>query len=287
MKPTGNTGFENVRVRFLALVWIILPFYALGINFLPLGYLGPFEWYWSDLIYVYYNHVFFAAALFLTIRFGVNVNIKSVLGRPITRSEYVAGFELTAFLIFLSIASAFALFLPLSYWIPRFVEYWYINVSYLVYFDLDSYPLIPNILSLLSLCVVAPIIEEFAFRGIILHRWAHVYGLRFAILASSLLFAIVHPDPVGAFFFGIGMCVLYLKTQSLVLPIVCHGLNNFVVWLWELGYRIHVGPEYVYTLQDFQGEWYIGAICALVAGVWLVFYFRRPRSEVPWRLPVT
>ncbi len=287
MKPTNNTGFENVRVRYVALVWIILPFYSLGINLLPLGYLGPVDWYWSELIYVYYNHAFFAVTLLLIVRFGGNVKIKSVLGRPATRGEYLAGFKLTAFLMFLSIAAVYASFFPLSYLIPRFVEWWYINISDLIYFELDVYPFVPNILSILSLCVVGPILEEVAFRGIILHRWAHTYGLKSAILASSLLFAIVHPDPIGAFFFGIGMSVLYLKTQSLVLPIVCHGLNNFVVWLWELGYRIRVGPEYVYTLQDFQDEWYIGLICAVVVAVWIVFYFRRRRSEIPWKLPVT
>lgn len=287
MKPTDNSGFENVRVRYLALVWIILPFYSLGINFLPLGYLGPVDRFWWDLIYIYYNYAFFSVTLFLTVRFGGNVKIKSVFGRSATRGEYLAGFELTAFLIFLSMATAYALFLPLSYLIPSFVEWWYINISDLIYFNLDVYPFVPNVLSLLSLCVVGPILEEVAFRGVILHRWARTYGLKSAILASSLLFGIVHPDPVGAFFFGIGMSVLYLKTQSLVLPIVCHGLNNFVVWLWELGYRIGVGPEHVYTLQDFQDESYIGLISAVVAAVWIGFYFWRPRSKVPWKLPVT
>ncbi len=287
MKPTDITGLENIRVRYLALVWLILSFYSLGISLLPLGYLGPMDWYWWDLVYLYYNHAFFALALLMTVSFGGNLKIRSVLGRPATRSEYVSGIELTAFLMFLSMATAYALFLPLSFLTPRFVEWWYINVSDLIYFNSENYPFVPNLLSLLSLCVVVPILEEFAFRGIILHRWAHTYGLKSAILVSSLLFGIVHSDPIGASCFGLGMCVLYVKTQSLVLPIICHSLNNFVAWLFELGYVIHLGPEHVYTLQDFQKGWYIGFVCAVVAAVWMVIYFRRRRSEVPWKLPVT
>jgi membrane protease YdiL (CAAX protease family) len=53
-----------------------------------------------------------------------------------------------------------------------------------------------------------------------------------AILASSALFAAVHahvwPSPVPLFLLAIGLSYLYLRTRSLIGPIVVHGLFNSV-----------------------------------------------------------
>ncbi|MEM8684412.1 MAG: CPBP family intramembrane glutamic endopeptidase, partial [Pseudomonadota bacterium] len=174
---------------------------------------------------------------------------------------------------------------PLSHVIPDFVTYWFIDLPPLIYFDFGSYPVAPNLLNLLSLCVLAPVIEEIAFRGIILHRWAHKYGLRSAVLWSSLIFGVVHPDFLGAFTFGVGMCVLYLRTQSLLLPIICHGVYNLAVWLIEVGYILKDGPEYLYTLEQFQNEWPIGLTAGLIAVIWALLYLRWSTSSRTWELP--
>jgi membrane protease YdiL (CAAX protease family) len=287
MSPTDGSGFDKVRVRYIAIVWLLLRFYTPLISFLPLGYLGPMTWYWWDLVYIFYGHAFFALTLFIVCRLDAKVRFRRIFGRPATRSEYRAGFEMTAFLLVLSIAAEYASLFPLSYWVPEIIEWWYINLADLIIFDLGTYPFFANAFSLLSLCVFGPVLEEFAFRGVILHRWARVYSLKSAVLGSSVLFAVIHPDPLGAFFFGIGMSILYLKTQSLILPIVCHGMYNLVVWFIELGYLINLGPEYIYTLQQFQDEWPVGVICAIAALVWIVLYLRRPKDEIPWKLPVT
>lgn len=133
--------------------------------------------------------------------------------------------------------------------------------------------------------VIAPILEEFVFRGLLLHRWHKKWGLTYAVLLSSMLFGVVHPDPIGAIAFGMAMCVLYLRTQSLWIPIICHASNNFVVWLIQAGWLSYYGPEHIYTLQEFQDEWHFGLITIIITVLWFHFYLGKPKSYRTWCLP--
>lgn len=286
MPTTRVSAFGRVRGRYLVITWILLVFYTPAVELIlgEIGYSWP--WYWWDLAYIYEGHAIFAVALAATLYFG-GVSFKEILGRDATAADYVSGIKLTAYIFIFSTAAAYALFVPLSYVVPRFVEYWYIDLPDLIYFDSGRFPLLPNLLNLFALCVITPALEEFAFRGLLLHRWAEKYGLRTAIISSSALFSILHPDPIGAFVFGVGMCILYLKTQSLILPITCHALNNFAVWLIELGYVVVEGPEYDYTLERFLAEWYVGVAAGAVCLVWSIVYLRGEKSAIEWKLPVT
>ena len=77
------------------------------------------------------------------------------------------------------------------------------------------------------LVVMAPIVEELLFRGVLLQRWAVRWGIRPAILLSSLVFGSCHTsNPLGFTLFGLVMALLYVSTRSLLIPIVCHMLNN-------------------------------------------------------------
>ncbi len=80
--------------------------------------------------------------------------------------------------------------------------------------------------TLLTLVILAPIVEEFVFRGVFLTRFAAKTSMWGGILISSLLFGVLHLDFVGAFLFGIIASLLYLRTGNLLLPILFHMLNN-------------------------------------------------------------
>src|SRR5262249_9187312 len=81
---------------------------------------------------------------------------------------------------------------------------------------------------ILTIIVLGPIVEEILFRGILLSRWSSKWGMRKAALISALAFAIAHADVLGAFFFGLCFTILYLRTQTLLIPIVAHVLNNTI-----------------------------------------------------------
>jgi membrane protease YdiL (CAAX protease family) len=245
-------------------------------------------WYWWFVTYTWLYHLALASILVVL---GVvwRLPARACLGRLPKRSEVVDGLQLTAFVFLVSLVAAYLVFYPISLVAPEVVQRWYIESSQLIYFDFDrgSYPVLPNLLEVLSLCVAAPVLEEITFRGIILPRWSKKWGIAAGMIASSTVFALPHIDPVGAFVFGLAMCVLYLKTQSLMLPILCHATHNFVVWFIEAVYAVSNGPEHFYTLEEFRAGWPWAAGAAMIAAVWMLYYLRRPKNDVPWSLPVS
>lgn len=87
---------------------------------------------------------------------------------------------------------------------------------------------IANFILALAVCIIAPITEEFIFRGVLL-RFFSCKGEKFAIIMSSFLFALIHgnlPQGIGAFFIGIVFGIIALKTKSIVIPIIGHVFNN-------------------------------------------------------------
>ena len=82
--------------------------------------------------------------------------------------------------------------------------------------------------------VAAPLIEEPLFRGFVCRTMLGFWSRRQAIVASALLFAIVHPGtsfpPV--FLLGLVTAALYVRTRSLLPGIVLHALYNLGVLLW-------------------------------------------------------
>ncbi len=285
METPTESSLENVRVRYMVAAWLLILFYLPGADLIVAKVPSNAPWYWWDVAYVLYGQTLFSIAVVLTVIFPRRVPLSAVVGRKPTLQEVRSGLIFSLFLFFVAWAAAYMVFFPLSYLAPDFVTYWLIDLPPLIYFDFGSYPVLPNLLNLISLCVIAPVVEEFAFRGILLHRWAHKFGLRSAVLWSSLIFGIVHPDFLGAFAFGVGMCALYLRTQSLLLPIICHGVYNFAVWLLEVGYIVKDGPEYIYTLEQFQSDWSLGLIAGLIVITWVWFYVRKPASNATWKLP--
>lgn len=80
--------------------------------------------------------------------------------------------------------------------------------------------------TIFTIAVLAPVAEEFMFRGLLLKRLAHKTSMWSGIIISSFLFGILHADIIGAFLFGIVASLLYLRTGNLLIPILMHMLNN-------------------------------------------------------------
>ncbi len=210
----------------------------------------------------------------------------AVIGKELSTSEILPALKLTAFLFIFSIAAAYALFIPLSYVVPNYVYWWYLNIPSSIYYDSGTFPASANTLSFILLVGIAPIVEEILFRGLLLRRWIEKWGVARAIILSSIIFSALHADPIGAFAFGVGMCILYLRTQSLYVPIVCHVVNNLVCWLIEAGYFFWYGPDYEYTIEALRGEWYVGFICGLIVLIWAAVFLKSPVHTRNWKLPV-
>lgn len=89
---------------------------------------------------------------------------------------------------------------------------------------------------LLVLFAIGPgIAEEILFRGLILRSVAGVSGSAWALLSSSLLFSLAHPDlaqSVAAAVLGLYLGAIALKGDSIRACVVCHIANNVAALLW-------------------------------------------------------
>ena len=103
----------------------------------------------------------------------------------------------------------------------------------------------PLILFLLfiSLAVCAPLFEELIFRGYILDSLRGVYSDGFAILASGLMFGLMHYSIFGPLLLWISQAIggvlyawLRIRTDSIWPSIVCHSLWNGTIFFIEFIY---------------------------------------------------
>jgi membrane protease YdiL (CAAX protease family) len=86
------------------------------------------------------------------------------------------------------------------------------------------------VLLFLLVCVIAPVIEELLFRGLLFRALEKRYGLLVGALAAGLVFGGMHPQlPFGfppLFVLGVGLCYVYRISGSIVPGILIHAMNN-------------------------------------------------------------
>jgi membrane protease YdiL (CAAX protease family) len=85
--------------------------------------------------------------------------------------------------------------------------------------------------------VIAPLLEELIFRGVILDGLLRRYGPLTAILVSSVIFGLAHLNPwqfVTAFVLGCFMGWVYLRSGSLAGCVLIHMSANFSGYLLRL-----------------------------------------------------
>lgn len=117
--------------------------------------------------------------------------------------------------------------------------------------------------------------EELLFRGYIQTRLRRRWGPGWAIFCTSLMFGVMHFDPVqGTFAMGVGLFLGYLteRTGSLWPAIVCHTVNNMVSTL-EVGLG---GPEIEGALANA-----ITVVASILVVALSVAYLRRRVRPAP------
>src|SRR5919108_614815 len=94
--------------------------------------------------------------------------------------------------------------------------------------------------------VVAPVAEEFFFRGFFFAALRNWRGLWPAAIGTGVVFGAIHGSSSDAAFllplafFGVSLCLIYAKTNSLYPCIALHCANNSVAfgttqdWTWQI-----------------------------------------------------
>ena len=87
----------------------------------------------------------------------------------------------------------------------------------------------PIVLQILSTVILAPIMEEILFRGIVLPRFAKAMPLPLAVITSSLVFGVMHGQLVWivyATFLGLVMSAIALREKSTKASMLFHMVFN-------------------------------------------------------------
>ncbi len=87
----------------------------------------------------------------------------------------------------------------------------------------------------LTLCVIAPVLEEIVYRGLVYRRFCEKGSKAAAAVWSALIFGLLHFNLVQCLYaFAAGLLLAYIvgKTGSLVTAMAAHGTMNLVSVLW-------------------------------------------------------
>lgn len=86
-----------------------------------------------------------------------------------------------------------------------------------------------KIYTFLLIVIAAPIVEEFLFRGILLHNRIQKSGVFWGVLFTSFIFGMLHPLTfASSFVAGLFFSYLYLYYRNIWIPILAHALMNCI-----------------------------------------------------------
>jgi|TARA_B110000240_G_C13374458_1_gene399683 membrane protease YdiL (CAAX protease family) len=100
----------------------------------------------------------------------------------------------------------------------------------------------------MGLILLAPILEEIIFRGIVLKGFLINYNPKKAILLSAIVFGIVHMEPtqvINAFIIGLFFGWIYYKTKSILITMILHFIANSSVFIQSILYYKYADPNTV------------------------------------------
>ncbi|MFV0553990.1 MAG: lysostaphin resistance A-like protein [Mangrovibacterium sp.] len=126
---------------------------------------------------------------------------------------------------------------------------------------------------LVRVAVIAPIVEELIFRGVIMHGLMRNYPKIVAIFFSGLLFALFHLNPwqfSATFCLGCLMGWLMIITRNIIACIAGHALNNLIVLLY-MHYYQQIQSWRFFTMSE-NTQLYI-AIATALFGLLLLAVF--------------
>lgn len=224
----------------------------------------------------------FAILMYYVFRTGLMGQLSAAIGPVPSRSEAKNYALLSIPLIAISIFGLYFLYLPLSYSSPDFVSWWVLDQPPMIWWNADAYYITASIVNAFLIIILAPILEELIFRGFLLNRWKEKYGSAKAIVLSSLIFGLLHVEILGGVVFGALLCLIYLKTKSLIGPIIVHMTNNAIAVLWVVCEGMLTGEiAYTTTMEEFHSEWWWAVICAVIGIPWLYNYTKNLLESFP------
>lgn len=253
------TVLKNFKVRYFLLFFVICSFVSIFFTMSLIEVTGIGEWVTLALSLCCLVYV-----LYQTKKLKIRYNEQSVK-EAMTKGRWGRFLSLTAFMqisaVALSTLSLSLLFLLFEEQIRNLLFLFPITEV------VPNMPLIVYVLFFINVCILAPIWEELFFRGVLLRRFTLKWSPQKSIIISSLLFGVIHINPLNMIFaFGLG-CLLgyvYLKTKSIVVPMLLHSFSNFLAFIQYCISNQSTGSLELPEIEAVQRELYISGIIFLV-----------------------
>lgn len=108
---------------------------------------------------------------------------------------------------------------------------------------MQAVTIMPPVITLFVLSLAGPAVEEMFYRYVLISGLTKYVPAWLAIMASSLLFAMLHMSSLQVsefihvlphFFMGAALGVIYYKTNNIIFPVLLHAFNNFSALLPQL-----------------------------------------------------
>ena len=133
-------------------------------------------------------------------------------------------------------------------------------------------------IQLLMVGILAPVVEELVYRGIVFNRLSEWLPTWAVVLISSLLFGIVHLNPIQILYataFGFILAWQYLRSRNLWIPIIAHFVFNSVNAIFLNFYVTGVS-----SMEWLTSVWFIPA-GVLIIGSALLFAKSQKSPSTP------
>ena len=278
----GDSPFQTIRARSL-LLWAVL-----GIPVLILVYVFASIPQGSDEdIDPLFDVLIFDAWLYgLLVAWVIwksrrhHVDFGSLIGRIPTGYRWPSVLGVVALLIVFSLSTFWLFLYLLARSVPEAAEV-IASGELFATSEFTQYPVLYNTEIVVVAVVLAPVIEELIFRGMLLTRWSAKWGPTKSILLSSFIFAILHADLVGAFVFGVVMSLLYINTRTLLVPMAAHFLNNLLAVTLSAVELVTDTGESAPLIEDLESGLTVAIVSAAIALPVLLWYIiqRWPRGD--------
>lgn len=199
-----------------------------------------------------------------------SVRLRRLIGRVPAGYNWPAALGILLVAMVFSLGSAGVIEYVVSLFAPGHIE-WVMSIKMVP--DAES-GLLYTAIWCLAVVAIAPTVEETLFRSMLINRWGTRWRLSTAVIASSLFFGVIHMTFfVGPAMLGMVLAVMYIRSRTLIVPIVVHAANNFIAV--ALGFWLEAGTELQDQAADGVAEPLTGAALMAVTLPVLIWYLRR------------
>jgi uncharacterized protein len=125
------------------------------------------------------------------------------------------------------------------------------------------------------------------FEGIILHRWAIKWGNAKSILAISLLYGFLgYENFINSFITGIILCLLYIKSRTLITPMIFRSVSILISLIVESYYFFIIQSNSNSLLEQLRSEVNLGMILLAISTPYIIWWiyknWLKKNEELPY-----